>query len=429
MRQWQLSALIAAAATACAAGDGDSLYGCGGIAVPKVGTDAGNVDGMPGPDSAVPLAWQYLYPIEVTSAEELADIAVLIEFDPAMFDTAHAAADGADLRVSSSPEQRLGFDVPHFIERFDPAGTSRVWMRVPSLTAATPTTFYLFTGNPQASDTSSHLNVFPNQLVTTGDLALAGAQQYDWVSVNSSHTVRAGMGQILEIRARVIEIGGTIDAAEKGHSGGLDATGGSGSGGGGAAASASGAGGGGYGGSGGAGGFDGTEVPGAGGAAYGTATGSDIDLGSGGAGVSGANGGNGGGAVVRVAHTIRIRGTVSVAGAPGGGCGGGGQCAGGGSGGGISLTGRDLELTGVLVAQGGNGGTGSGNNDGGGGGGGGRIKIVHSGSLVDTASKTAPGGVAGCCDGASNGSTGSIHVGTAASTDPVVTLGAEQALF
>lgn len=142
-----------------------------------------------------------------------------------------------------------------------------------------------------------------------------------------------------------------------------------------------GGGGGGYGGAGGDGSFDyKPEVDGKGGASYGSADSMDIMMGSAGGaagtadGDYGGFGGSGGGAISLIANNIDIAGVIAANGTDGtiyqy-------DASGGGSGGGILIIGDYLNITGTLTAEGGDGGTTPPVlDDGGGGGGGGRIKI------------------------------------------------------
>ena len=70
-----------------------------------------------------------------TATETLTNFPVLVtlaENSPAGFSYAQMKADGSDLRFTLGDEA-----LPHEIDAWDPSGTSRVWVRVPRLTAST----------------------------------------------------------------------------------------------------------------------------------------------------------------------------------------------------------------------------------------------------------------------------------------------------
>ncbi|MEM4297337.1 MAG: hypothetical protein QW815_03090 [Nitrososphaerota archaeon] len=186
--------------------------------------------------------------------------------------------------------------------------------------------------------------------------------------VPSGVTCYLPSGSIVEIKAGLIVVEGTINGVGKGEPGGgggassSSGSPGSGPGGGGGGA------GGGYGGGGGGYGWYGGEGGGAGGGnggnLYGNPTDSSVYLGSGGGGggggttVSGSNGGPGGGGIGLYAPYVIVSGTVNVSGSAGfnnSSSGGGG---GGGSGGTIMIEAHRAVLSGsTLQAMGGNGGT------------------------------------------------------------------------
>jgi len=268
----------------------------------------------------------------------------------------------------------------------------------------------------------------PTLEVAGGSTSIGGNVYYDVVNVRDSGTINVNSTGWLNLSAGIIIIDSTssINANNLGGAGGIgrvftdaqDGYQGSGTGGGcggdysgwikGAGS------GGGYGGTGGAGG-GGTPCAGS---SYGTSTTYNVQSGSGGGGGLGnydtgfgnyGTGGTGGGFVVLNASYIRLYGSVYANGQVGynyGAQSGGGG--GGGSAGGIVLIGNDIDLTGSLYANGGNGG--NGNNDvgagaSGGGGGGGRIKVYYNNTFTNSTSTVqANGGSAGSgCSGGSYG--------------------------
>lgn len=96
-------------------------------------------------DAALPAGFRR--PITVTASLEgtLAGAPVLVALDASRIDYARAAAGGADLRF----EDDAGEALPHEIERWDPAGTSLIWVRLPAL--ASGTVFFMIYGEGGAA--------------------------------------------------------------------------------------------------------------------------------------------------------------------------------------------------------------------------------------------------------------------------------------
>ena len=66
--------------------------------------------------------------------QDLLGFPVLVKLDVAWFDYGHAQADGSDLVFM---DENMGTLLPHEIEQWDPAGTSILWVRVPTIDAGT----------------------------------------------------------------------------------------------------------------------------------------------------------------------------------------------------------------------------------------------------------------------------------------------------
>ena len=227
-------------------------------------------------------------------------------------------------------------------------------------------------------------------LILDGDnIQLGGEYYYDQVIIkNNSILDVSHVTGFLKIHANNITVdsssnitadrvgypGGSADRAGFGPGHGELGSGASGSGGGGASHNASGGDGG-----------DGGDNSGSGGEVYGDQESVSIEIGSGGGGggtggKGGGSGGNGGGAIWLDAEEINIDGLISADGdygllgtqlsQDGGG--------GGGSGGGILIRGKNVNISDTLSAKGGDGGDGEG---GGGGGAGGIIKVFYDESI------------------------------------------------
>ena len=255
-------------------------------------------------------------------------------------------------------------------------------------------------------------------ILEPGDtIQLGGEHSYDQVIIkNNAILYVSHVTGFLEIHANSISVhsGSNITAARVGYLGGTTDRIGFGPGYGELGSGGSGGCGAGYGASGGVGGNNVNS----GGDSYGNQTSVSIEIGSGGGGggtgnAGGGSGGNGGGAIWLDAEEINIAGLISADGdygLPGTKSNDGGG--GGGSGGGILIRGKNVTISGTLSAKGGGGGdSGGGTGGGGGGGAGGRIKIFYetldeSGANYVTEGTKGTGGAGG-----SDGGSGSIHKG------------------
>jgi len=201
--------------------------------------------------------------------------------------------------------------------------------------------------------------------------------------------IGSGTTGTLELIAPQITVSGTINGNERGWRTAEGPGAGSYPGGGGA-----------YGGNGGASGWGNP-----GGTAYGTASGSDIQMGSGGASQTLGVGGPGGASVSLFANTLTISGLITVNGCQGTDISGWGDGGGGGAGGGILVKTTSGTISGTLSANGLRGGN-SVQRRGGGGGGGGRIKIFYALSLNTGGATIAYSGGAGGSGPTGNGTAG-----------------------
>jgi len=90
-------------------------------------------------------------------AEAFADFPLLVRLDPTRIDYAAAQPAGQDLRFTDAAGQLLD----HEIESWSPGGTSIVWVRVPSIPAASGAgAIYLYYGNPAAPDAQDPAGVW-----------------------------------------------------------------------------------------------------------------------------------------------------------------------------------------------------------------------------------------------------------------------------
>jgi biopolymer transport protein ExbB len=114
-------------------------------------TEAGPQDG-PRADLSL-CAWPHRRRLtfdNTLQTQDLKRFPVLVVLDPAHFDYADAAPDGRDLRFVDADGQT---PLPHEIERWDAAGKSQIWVRVPQIDGGSATDhIWLYHGNPSAQD-------------------------------------------------------------------------------------------------------------------------------------------------------------------------------------------------------------------------------------------------------------------------------------
>lgn len=370
--------------------------------------------------------WRYYIPIVVTplTGSDLNGYQIRVFLEAQSFPYNHVRLDGADLRFSTSPTLDHAFDLPYWIETWNTAGQSKIWVRLPVIKSGQPQTIYLFYGFSAATTNSNLTDCFPNRFVSSGDLTLGGTTLgYDWFELKVGHTLTLYSTQILEINARRIIIAGNVNGEGKGFPGGVGVKVGGGPGGGGGD-SANGAGGGGYGGPGGNGGGD-DSTPALGGISYGTTNGVDINMGSGGGGTDDGNGGPGGGGLSLLGTEVTISGTIDLDGVPGVPA---THSSGGGAGGGILLQAGNVTVSGSCFLRGGSGGGGVSGADGAGGGGGGRYKVFYeenykfSGNVLLT---PGAGGLGGNVSDGQPGEFGTSHTVKREILPVTVTVGTE----
>jgi hypothetical protein len=374
--------------------------------------------------------WNYRMPFEVSEVNGTSQTNYQVKLTintAALVSAGHMQSDGADIRFADSCGTTL---YNHYIDSNMNATNTTLWVMVPSLPALGVANFYMYYGNPTATQGSNFANTFPAANVITSNTNITGTINADWFEITAGDTAFITAGTPVVINARNIIIRGTIQGNGRGYQGPAINTVGTGPGGGGTSTN-SGCGGGSYGGVGGTGGMDAGDTPGTGGASYGTNNGTDNAMGSsGGSGTGISTGGNGGGALSMYAEYISILGDITANGNTAA-IDGTGRGGGGGAGGGILLDACILNFTGTISANGGNGGAGtSAANDSGGGGGGGRIKGFYSGATVNTGTATAnngTGGPNGTAAPGQPGTPGTVYFGSGSFyMVPLTTTGAEE---
>jgi hypothetical protein len=156
--------------------------------------------------TSVAVACKYRDTITVTSADAsvLTNFQVRVQLTTSNFAYAGAKANGEDLRFSTDG---VAADVPYWIESWNAAGESYVWLKVPSIPAAGSTKVYALYGDAAATAASSGdatfelfddfedgsytakwdvFGTFSTIEETAGRLHLAGSSNWEYVAAKQS---------------------------------------------------------------------------------------------------------------------------------------------------------------------------------------------------------------------------------------------------
>ena len=104
--------------------------------------------------------WSYRKAITVTeqSGNDLENFKFKISLDSSNFDFSKANSDGSDIRFTKDDGISL---LSHWIEKWDSSNQeATIWIRIPSISANSSITIYMYYGNSSASDESSLYDTF-----------------------------------------------------------------------------------------------------------------------------------------------------------------------------------------------------------------------------------------------------------------------------
>jgi len=103
--------------------------------------------------------WTYRRPIIITekSGTTLTDYQVRIVLTPDNFDYSKTRSDGGDIRFTDTDGVT---QLPYWIEKWDPSGTSIIWVKVPEIPANSEKKIYMYYGNLEATSQSNGTEVF-----------------------------------------------------------------------------------------------------------------------------------------------------------------------------------------------------------------------------------------------------------------------------
>ena len=125
--------------------------------------------------------WGYRRAIAIDNtgnANNLTNYQVKIELTPSNFDYSNASPTGADIRFTDTNGTTT---IDYWIEEWNNAATSTIWVEVPSISASSTKTIYMYYGNSDASSTSSGDDTFlffDDDFVSWGNNPLENAATY-----------------------------------------------------------------------------------------------------------------------------------------------------------------------------------------------------------------------------------------------------------
>lgn len=111
-------------------------------------SSSGGVDGNP---------YRREITVQENSGSNLSNYQTLIELDNTNFDFSHSTSDGSDIRITDTSLNKLSF----WIEEWDSVGeTAKIWVKIPSISASSTVTLYIYYGNASLTTESDGDNTF-----------------------------------------------------------------------------------------------------------------------------------------------------------------------------------------------------------------------------------------------------------------------------
>jgi glucose/arabinose dehydrogenase len=127
-----------------------------------------------------------------SQTETLVDFPVLVTLDPSRIDYGATAPGGADLRFTDA----AGTPLAHEVETWNPGATSRIWVKVPSITGGSATdSLWMYHGNPAALSAEDPAGVWSNGYAAVWHLgaSLADSTANANQGVNQGSTAATGL--------------------------------------------------------------------------------------------------------------------------------------------------------------------------------------------------------------------------------------------
>jgi hypothetical protein len=169
--------------------------------------------------------WSYRRQLTIDGSKvdaALTDFPVLVKLDSSFFDFSKAKTGGADICLTSSDGTTL---LKHEIERWNStAQKAEIWVKIPSVSAGSSTAFYMYYGNPVASDAQDPASVWNTDFKLVQHLKeTSGVHQDSTLYNNDGTAVGATQGATGMIDG-ADSFDGTNDYVNCGNSSSLTAT-------------------------------------------------------------------------------------------------------------------------------------------------------------------------------------------------------------
>lgn len=105
--------------------------------------------------------WTYRRKIAIENHnDQLNDAIIEVQFNSGDFNYSMAKPDGSDIRFSVNEGEIKGDGIPYWIEQWNQAGVSRIWIKVPVIESQGQTTIYMYYGNTQSLPASNGNTTF-----------------------------------------------------------------------------------------------------------------------------------------------------------------------------------------------------------------------------------------------------------------------------
>jgi hypothetical protein len=135
-----------------------SAISADGITIKAYGTSVKNLTIKKFNRGVSSWGWQYQRPITInyTGSTTLTEYQLLVTITPSNFDYSKANSDGSDVRFISEDGKVLDY----WIHNWSTTGTSRIWVKIPTITPSSITTVTMLYGNSAASSAESSHDTF-----------------------------------------------------------------------------------------------------------------------------------------------------------------------------------------------------------------------------------------------------------------------------